>query len=136
MNQRSLCYGMSVGYPRQRYVTPKNAQFTFLGLQTGTIYPIEAYISDVDGANVTFDSGAGAKATSEPSWTPPEPVQLRDYSQVSGPTVAFKLRLAINGVNAPGLLRFEMHLSTNPFRPPLSLAVPAGARFSAIQLID
>ncbi|MBA7544193.1 hypothetical protein ES705_36545 [subsurface metagenome] len=136
MNQRSLNYGLSAGYPRMRYVTPKNAVFTFLGLMSGAIYPVEAYISDVDGANVTFDSGAGAKSTSEASWTPPEPVQLRDYSQVSGPTVAFKLRLSINGVNAPGLLRFEMHLSTNPYRPALSLAVPAGARFAAIQLID
>lgn len=136
MNQRSLSYGLSAGYPRQRYVTPKNAVFTFLGLVTGTIYPIEAYISDVANGNVRFDSGAGAGATSSEFWTPPEPVQLRDYSQVSGPTVAFKLRLSVNGVNAPGLLRFEMHLSTNPFRPPLSLAIPAGARLSAIQLAD
>lgn len=135
MNQRSLSYGLSAGYPRHRYVTPKNCVFTFLGLATGTIYPIEGYVSDVANANVTFDSGAGASATSEAFWTPPEPVQLRDYSQVSGPTVVFKLRLAVNGVNAPGLLRFEMHLSTNPYRPALSLGIPAGARLSAIQLV-
>jgi len=119
-----------------RYVTPKNATFTFFGLQSGMIYPIEAYISDVANAAVRWDAGAGASATSSDSWIPPEPVQLRDYSQVSGPTVAFKLRLSINGVNAPGLLRFETHLSTNAYRPPLSLGIPAGARLTAIQLID
>lgn len=136
MKLRQLSFEIFDGYPRMMYVTPKNAIFSFLGLSTGVLYPVEAYINDVANANVRFDSGAGASATSAEFWTPPENVQLRDYSQVSGPTVAFKLRLAINGINAPGLLRFEMHLSTNSFRPPLSLMVPAGGRFSAIQLID
>lgn len=135
MNQRSLNYGLSAGYPRQRYVTPKNATFTFLGLQSGIVYPIEAYISDVAGANVTFDGGAGATATAPAFWTAPEPVQLRDYSQVSGPTVVFKLRLAVNGINFPGLLRFENHLSTSPSRSPLSMAIPAGGLLTAIQLV-
>ncbi|KKL87476.1 hypothetical protein LCGC14_1934340 [marine sediment metagenome] len=136
MKTRQLSYEIFDGLPRMMYVTPKSATFSFLGLQTGVVYPIEAYISDVANANVRFDSGGGASATSAEFWTPPENVQLRDFAQVVGPTVAFKLRLSINGVNAPGLLRFEMHLSTLSFRPPLSLVVPAGGRFSAVQLID
>lgn len=135
MNQRQLSYGLSAGYPRQRYVTPKNATFSFLGLITGVIYEIEAYLSDVANANVRFDSGAGATATSAEFWTPAEDCQLRDYAQVAGPTVIFKLRVAINGVNAPGLLRLESHLTTSPQRSPLSLMVSAGSRFSAIQLV-
>lgn len=136
MNQRQLAHGgISGGRPRMRYVTPKNATFSFLGLATGMIYEIEAYLSDVADANVRFDSGAGASATSAEFWTPAEDCQLRDYAQVSGPTVIFKLRIAINGVNAPGLLRLESHLTTSPFRSPVSLMVPAGSRFSAIQLV-
>lgn len=136
MNQRQLNHGgVSGGRPRMRYVTPKNCTFSFLGLATGVIYEIEGYVSDVANANVRFDSGAGSSATSAEFWTPPEDVQLRDYSQVAGPTVVFKLRVAINGINAPGLMNFLNHLSTDPFRSPVSLAVPAGGRFSAVQLV-
>lgn len=126
--------GITQSRPRMRFVTPKNCTFTFLGLVTGQIYEIEGYVADVDKGNVRFDSGAGASATSADFWTPPEDCQLRDYAQVAGPTVTSKLRLAVNGVNTPGLLRYEAHLSTSPFRSPLSLYVPAGSRFSAVEL--
>ena len=117
-------------------VTPTKLNFTFLGLSTGMTYPIEGYIADVANANVRFDSGQGASATSDTFWTPPEPVQLRDISIKEGPTVTFKLRLVVNGVNMPGLYRYEMHLSTLSMRPAISLGVPAGARFAAVEIID
>jgi len=117
-------------------VTPTKCNFTFLGLQTGMTYPIEGYIADVANGNVKFDSGSGASATSDSFWTPPEPVQLRDISIKTGPTVTFKLRLVVNGINMPGLYRYEMHLSTLSYRPSISLGVPAGARFAAVEIID
>lgn len=117
-------------------VTPTKAIFTFLGLQTGQTYPVEAYIADVDGGNVRFDSGSGASASSDTFWTPPELVQLRDISVKTGPTVTFKMRLIINGINQAGLYRYEMHLSTLALRPAISLAVQAGARFAAVEVID
>jgi len=128
--------GITQGRPRMMFVTPTKAIFTFLGLQTGQTYPIEAYISDVANANVRFDSGQGASASSDTFWTPPEYVQLRDISIKTGPTVSFKLRLVVNGINQPGLYRYEMHLSTLALRPAISLAVAAGARFAAVEIID
>jgi len=119
-----------------RFVTPTKCIFTFLGLVSKLTYSIEGYIADVASGNVRFDSGSGASATSDTFWTPPEPVQLRDIAVKTGPTVTFKLRLVVNGVNMPGLFRYEMHLSTNPYRPPISLGIPAGGRFAAVEIID
>jgi len=108
--------------------------FTFLGLASRLVYTIDAYVSDVANANVRFDSGSGASSTSDTFWAPPEPVQLRDFAMVTGTADTTKIRLVVNGVNTPNILRYTPHLTTNPMRPPLSLVVGAGGRFAAIQL--
>lgn len=63
--------------------TPQYGGMFFRG-RSGATYPIDIYISDVNGALINFDGGAGAGSTSPTFWIAPEDVILEDYSQVTG----------------------------------------------------
>ena len=75
--------------------TPQYASFIFVGA-SGKTYAIDAYVSDVNAALVTFDGGAGAGASSPDFITFPENVVLRDYAQVTGTADTTKIRLLSN----------------------------------------
>ena len=108
----------------------------FVGAKTGQTYPIDIYISDVAGALVRFDNGAGAGSASETFITFNEPVVLRDYSMVTGTTDVEKIRLLANNTPTNMVLRFDVHVSTNSNRPALNIGFNAGTRISGFQIAD
>jgi len=113
--------------------TPQYATFVFKGM-SGKSYVVDAYVSDVANAMVTFDGGAGSGASSPDFWTPPEDVVLVDYSQVTGTADTTKIRLTSNGRPTGHILRYTIHLTSLNNRPQLQIGFRAGTRFSAIQL--
>ena len=116
--------------------TPKYGSFFFVGLQTGKTYAIDAYVSDVAGAKVTFDEGAGAGASTADFITFDEDVSLRDYSQVTGTADTEKIRLVSGGKPTRHVLRYGLHLTTLNNRPKLNINFKAGTRISAFQIAD
>lgn len=113
---------------------PQFCTFIFRGLRTGLSYIKDAYMSDVVGALVRWDSGAGAGAGSDVFWTLPEDAVLVDYSQVTGLTDTTKLQLTRNGVATGDILRYAIHLTTLANRPALRVVFPAGSKIGGIQL--
>jgi hypothetical protein len=116
--------------------TPQYAQFMFRGRTTGQLYTIDAYVSDVNGAVVRFDNGAGASSTSAEFITFGEPVLLVDYSMVTGTADTEKLRLTANSAPLPHILRYGVHLTSLNNRPVLNIPFRAGTRISAFQISD
>lgn len=112
---------------------PQYSTMTFVGLRTRKTYPIDVYLSDVNGALINFDGGAGASATSPQSWTPPEPVVLVDFAIVTGMTDTTKLQPTRGGATMGIMLRYALHLSTLAQRPKLALGFAPGIDISAIQ---
>jgi len=114
---------------------PQYSNFKFVG-QSGTTYSVDTYISDVAGAMVNFDGGGGAGAASPTFWIAPENVTLVDVSIITGLTVPNKLRLVVNGKPLGSVVREDIHVSTNPFRPTLNIGFAKGSQVGAIQLSD
>lgn len=115
--------------------TPQYCGFVFVGM-SGKTYIIDGYVSDVNGAAVTFDAGAGAGSTSETFWTPPEDVILKDYSMVTGTADTEKIRLTANGRPTQHVLRYGVHLTSLNNRPQLAIGFKAGTRVGALQISD
>jgi len=113
--------------------TPQYAVFSFIGLRTKRTYSVDAYVSDVADALVTFDAGAGAGTASPTSWTAPEPVILKDFAIVTGTQDTTKVQLLRNNQPTGDFLRYTMHLTTSAVRPGLVIGVPGMAEFRAIQ---
>jgi hypothetical protein len=101
---------------------------------TGNNYSVDIYVSDVAGAPVRFDGGAGASANSPDFYSFPEPVIVTDLSIVTGLTDTTKIRVTANGSPTPNVLRYALHLTTIATRPRLSLKLRAGTRLGAIQV--
>lgn len=101
---------------------------------SGMSYSIDMYISDVNAAPVRFDEGAGAGATSQTFWTPPEDITVEDVSIVTGLTDTTKMRLTINGEPKLQVTRYALHLTTLNNRPKLAWKISAGRRIGFIQL--
>jgi len=114
--------------------TPQYATFIFRGLNSGKTYSVDAYVSDVDGALLNWDGGAGASSSSPTFWIPPEDVVLEDYAQVTGTADTTKIRLTANGKPTSHVLRYAIHLTTLNNRPKLSIGFRAGTQIGAIQL--
>jgi hypothetical protein len=115
--------------------TPEYAGFKFVGA-SGKTYMIDAYVSDVNGATVRFDNGAGAGTASAEFITFDENVFLADFSMVTGTADTEKIRLLVNSRPTQHVLRYVPHLTTNANRPTLQIGFKAGARISAIQISD
>lgn len=113
--------------------TPQYGTMIFVG-QSGRTYVKDLYLSDVAGAAVRFDSGAGAGAASSDFMTFPENVTLVDYAQVTGTADTTKLRLTVNNVPTGQVLRYTIHLTSLNNRPKLLIPIGKDARFSGIQL--
>jgi len=101
--------------------------------QSGRGYTKDLYISDAAAALVNWDSGAGAGATSETFWTPPENVSLIDVAVHTGMTQT-SARLARNGVPTGDTIRYEIHLDTLNSRPYLNIPFLAGDRVQLTQV--
>ena len=97
-------------------------------------YSVDFAISDVIGANCTFDSGQGASATSLSFWKVPENVILTDIAIVTGNTVTTNLIPSVDGQIIGGVrYRETIFLSTLATRPALGLGISQGRNFSLIQ---
>lgn len=116
--------------------TPQYASLFFKGLSTGKTYSIDAYVSDVAGAKVTFDEGAGAGAGTADFITFTENVTLTDFSIVTGTADTEKIRLVSGGSPTRHILRYALHLNTLATRPALTISFAAGTRISAFQISD
>jgi len=115
--------------------TPQYCAFVFIGA-SGKTYSVDGYVSDVNGARVTFDGGAGAGTTSPDFWIPPENVILTDFSMVTGTADTEKIRMTVNGRPLGQILRYVPHLTTNSNRPKLTIGFKAGSQVSAFQISD
>lgn len=115
--------------------TPEYGQMIFVG-QSGTTYGVDCYISDVNGALVRFDGGAGASTTSPTTWIAPENVTLKDFSITTGTADTEKIRLTVNNKPLPSILRYVQHVSTNANRPILNIGFKGGSQVSAFQISD
>jgi hypothetical protein len=117
--------------------TPQRAAFTFVGAKTGRVYSIDAYVSDVANAAVTFDPNGSAGASSLQYWQAPasEDVVLIDYAQVTGTADTTTLVLTQGGAIRSGtVLRYTIFLTSIATRPRLSVRFPANALIGAKQL--
>lgn len=99
----------------------------------GNLYFVDFYVSDVVGAQVNFDSGAGAGAASETFWTAPEQVRLVDISIVTGLTDTTNARLTVNGRPLQSVIRWANFLNTLATRPTMANGFDANARVGMIQ---
>lgn len=113
--------------------TPQSGTLFARGL-TGNNYSVDIYVSDVAGAPVRFDGGAGAGANSPDFYSFPEPVVVTDISVVTGTADTTRARMTANGAPTPNIMRYALHLTTLATRPSLSIKLKAGTRLSAIQL--
>lgn len=114
--------------------TPQYGTMKFIGLVTGQTYTKDIYLSDVANARVRWDGGLGASSTSPEFFTPPEPVVMQDYAQVTGTADTTKLQVCRAGVPTGDILRYTIHLTTLNNRPALNIVFAAGQDISANQL--
>lgn len=115
--------------------TPQYAGFFFVG-RSGKTYAVDAYISDVNGALINWDGGAGASSTSPTFWKAPEDVILQDYSMVTGTADTEKLRLLRDSMPTAHVLRYGVHLTSLATRPKLNIGFLKGTNISAVQISD
>ena len=115
--------------------TPQYCGFFFVG-ESGATYPVDGYVSDVNGGLVNFDGGAGASSTSPTVWKAPENVVLTDFSMVTGTADTEKIRLIRNGRPTGHVLRYVPHLTSNASRPKLAIGLEKGVELSATQISD
>lgn len=112
---------------------PRYGTLVFQGV-SGQNYFVDCYISDVVGASGTFDSGAGAGASSETFWTAPENCTLIDFSVATGLTDTTAGRLTANGRPLQSVVRWANHLNSLATRPALNTGFAAQTRVGIIQL--
>ena len=114
--------------------TPKNATFTFVGLQTGKTYNVDVYCSDVANALATWSIGARAGTGTPNDWIAPEAVQLLDVSIETGMADTKALQLVLNQRPTGDLFHYVLFVSTSPRRPAINIRALKGSRWQAIQL--
>ncbi|GAH96490.1 unnamed protein product [marine sediment metagenome] len=121
------------GYVAQGLAAPEFGVFTFQGLQSGRIYNVDMYFSDVVDALVNWDGGAGASATSPDSFTAPENLLLIDIAIVTGGTDTTKLQILRNNQPTGDFIRHTTHLTSVALRSPIRLGFARGTEVRAIQ---
>ena len=112
---------------------PQFGTFVFQGQQSGRIYNVDMYHSDVVDGLANFDGGGGSSATSPDSFTAPENLLLVDYSIVTGMTDTTKIQVLRNNQPTGDFLRYTQHLTTAPMRSPIRLGFIRGVEVRAIQ---
>lgn len=113
--------------------TAKNFTMSFLGA-SGRRYQISGYTADTAGHNNTFNPSGAAAAASLQYWRPQENVTLVDFSMPTGTTQTSGY-MTQDGANRAGtLLDYVIHVSTNPYRPTLSIPFPAGCLIGSVTI--
>ncbi|GAI00809.1 unnamed protein product [marine sediment metagenome] len=121
------------GYVSWGVAAPEYGVFTFQGLQSGRIYNVDFYFSDVPDDLINFDGGAGASATSPDSFTAPENLLLIDIAIVTGGTDTKKLQILRNNQPTGDFIRHTTHLTSVALRSPIRLGFVRGTEVRAIQ---
>ena len=115
-------------------VTPTATNVLYFRGRSGRIYTVNAYVSDVIGANVLFNLNGAAGAASDTYIRLPEPAVLYDASIITGPTVATGMTFTQDGaVIAGSAVLLAAQLNTLATRGALAVAFPAGALIGAKQ---
>lgn len=126
--------GLSDLFARMRRVAaPEYAIFSFYGLVSQALVPVDVYYSDVADALINFDGGAGASATSPTSYTAMEDLLLVDVAIVTGGTDTKKLQLLRGNQPVGGFIRHTLHLTSVAMRSPLKIGFRRGVEIRAIQ---
>ena len=110
---------------------------TFYGTtKSGKPVSADVYYSDVAGAHLTFDSGAGASSSSDTNKSFAEDVILTDFSLDAGAAGTYactNFRVIMNGTPTDNVIRVKNHLNTLNNRPPIRLKMRKGTTISGIQ---
>ncbi len=113
--------------------TPQNGTMTFVG-QSGRIYSINFYLSDVAAAAVRFSQTTKAGASSDTSVRLPENAVLRDIAVVTGTADTTSITLTSDGAIKNGaVFMYTPHLTTIANRPQISIGFEKGALIGALQ---
>lgn len=115
-------------------VTATNGTAVFRGLDSGTTYTVDFYISDVLAAPVTWSTSGLAGAGSLQFWKAPENVLLIDLSIITGPTVMVALQPTSNdGIIAGYMFRIANFLNSLATRASVGLGWGVGKNIGFIQ---
>lgn len=106
--------------------------FHFVG-KSGMSYSVSAYFDDSANAPVRFSQAGAAGATSDTSWTPPEPVALVDVI-LAAATARTQTQITRNGQPTGDMLLNALYLAAVTTRPPLRIVFSPLTRVSAIQI--
>lgn len=118
--------------------TPQYGGFRFVNAKSGMTINVDAYISDVANASVTFDSGAGASSTSNTFYNMPGDNNtvwlLEDFYIKTGTADTTKLKVYNGALPSQSTFRYASHLDTLGQRPSIKIAYRGGDTLRAIQL--
>jgi len=113
--------------------SPVNGTLSFIG-QSGRIYTVDVYISDVANSKVKLNANGSAGPNSDDFFRAPENVTLIDFSVASGTSDTKGLVLTDNGAVRPScVLRYANFLNTLPKRANANVGFLAGNLIGAIQ---
>jgi hypothetical protein len=113
--------------------TPQYATFTFVNTRGHTI-TVDAYISDVAAALVTFGIGGGSSSSSPTEWKAPEACYLRDVIIVTGLADTTKLQVNRNNNATGDILRYALFDDGLATRGPLNIPFNRGDMLTCTQL--
>lgn len=114
--------------------TPQHAVLQFVGLQSKRSYSLDAYVSDLANALVTFDSGIGASATSDTSYICPENMVMTDIAFATGLADTKRVRLVRNQIPTGDTFDYAIHDDGIASRPRLVKTFGRGDKIALIQL--
>jgi hypothetical protein len=112
-------------------VTPTTATLKFKGA-SGKDYIYSLYLSD-SAINAKWSTSGTAGATSSDSIITPEPIELRDVSIITGPTVVFNLVPFVNGIQQPQMINIAANISTIQTRAFPSLRINGSRKLELVQ---
>lgn len=100
---------------------------------SGAGYHVDAYVPDAVGGLWTFDSGAGAGASSTPYYQFPERVIITDISMAGAPT-ATRGRITVNGAPTSIVFAVGTQLYSLNNRPLMNVKIEKGRMFGIVNL--
>lgn len=114
---------------------PAKGTMVAIGQASGRTYSIDIYLDDIDDANVNFDSGTGASATSDTYYVFPEGVTITDLILESATEDCDRIRIVANGTPTSMVLRHKVNfLASVQQRPRIAIGVNPGTRFIFVQV--
>lgn len=101
---------------------------------SGLTREVQIYVSDVAGATLRFDSGAGASANSAQYYSFPEDCVIEDIAIATGTADTTAFLVTVNNAPTGNTITYAAHLLTTNNRPGLAIRISRGALLSGVQL--